>query len=172
MSYRVETGWGDGHDNPSVEQLGEILASPWMADVEHGGAWLTHDSEWTLSFESPALLIWHRHESGGEARHIKGVTRDRVLRLWCKLASGKIDEIEREPWQPGYGWEARTAEQQAELDAHTRKMDRAFYDSLGQERAGTRCQHADCARGTVVASVLCRVHHFEALKHKTCPFVD
>jgi hypothetical protein len=34
---------------------------------------------------------------------MRGVSRERVLELWLVLARGTIDEIEREPWLPGYG---------------------------------------------------------------------
>jgi hypothetical protein len=50
------------------------------------------------------------------------------------------------------------------------RLDREFYDSLGAERAGTECRHEGCARGTVQFSVLCRIHHFENIKKKSCPF--
>jgi hypothetical protein len=33
---------------------------------------------------------------------MNNVSRDRVLELWLKLAAGRLDEIESEPWLPGY----------------------------------------------------------------------
>ena len=172
MGYHLSTGWGDEVDNPSLEQMAEILASPWITDVEHGEAWLTHETEWTLSFNGNDRLTWQCLEGDSEPRHMKGVSRQRVLRLWCKLAAGKIAEIEREPWQPGYGAEPLTEAQRAEIEAAVRERDRRFYDSLGAERADTPCREPGCTRGAVVASVLCRVHHFEAVQHKACPFRD
>jgi len=52
------------------------------------------------------------------------------------------------------------------------KLDREFYDKLGEERVGTKCKRDECARGTVQFSVLCRPHHFESIKGKPCPFTD
>lgn len=32
---------------------------------------------------------------------MNGVSRERVLALWLKLAQGQLDDIEAEPWLPG-----------------------------------------------------------------------
>jgi hypothetical protein len=50
------------------------------------------------------------------------------------------------------------------------ELDREFYDSLGPERTGTKCRHEGCQRGTIKFSVFCRLHHFEQVKRKPCPF--
>jgi hypothetical protein len=52
------------------------------------------------------------------------------------------------------------------------KRDRQFYDSLGAERPGTKCRHDGCNRGTTRLSVFCRIHQFEQVKKKPCPFQD
>ncbi len=39
----------------------------------------------------------------GHPRHMLNAPPDKALALWEMLAAGKIDEIEREPWRPGYG---------------------------------------------------------------------
>lgn len=52
------------------------------------------------------------------------------------------------------------------------KQDREFYDLLGPERVEEPCKHPGCARGAVALSALCRVHHFEAIKKRACPFDD
>lgn len=49
-------------------------------------------------------------------------------------------------------------------------MDREFYDSLGEKQPGTRCRREGCEKGVVRFSACCRVHHFENLKGKVCPF--
>ena len=51
-----------------------------------------------------------------------------------------------------------------------RLMDREFYDSLGEERAGTSCRTPDCSRATVHMSVFCRRHHFEIIRNRPCLF--
>jgi hypothetical protein len=51
-------------------------------------------------------------------------------------------------------------------------MDRQFYDSLGEENSNGKCKQNSCDRGIVNFSVFCRVHHFESIKQKICPFED
>ncbi|HYE17769.1 MAG TPA: hypothetical protein VEA69_04955 [Tepidisphaeraceae bacterium] len=52
------------------------------------------------------------------------------------------------------------------------KMDRAFYDSLGTERVEVPCRAPGCGRGAVKFSAFCRVHQFEQVQGRTCPFND
>jgi hypothetical protein len=58
---------------------------------------------------------------------------------------------------------------QLEFDADA---SRHFYTSLGAERAGVPCQNPGCTRGAIELSVLCRLHHFESVKHRPCPPED
>jgi hypothetical protein len=53
-----------------------------------------------------------------------------------------------------------------------RAIDREFYESLGSERPGVRCRDQGCSRGAVALSAFCRVHHFEMIRKKPCPFAD
>jgi hypothetical protein len=48
--------------------------------------------------------------------------------------------------------------------------DRAFFDGLGEERPHPRCAAPNCPRGAILHGVFCRVHHFEMIKGKPCPF--
>jgi hypothetical protein len=57
-------------------------------------------------------------------------------------------------------------------DVVTHRLDREFYDALGAQRAEERCAEPGCSRGAVNHSVLCRVHHFEMVKKRSCPFSD
>lgn len=50
--------------------------------------------------------------------------------------------------------------------------DRTFYDSLGEERAEVACSEAGCKRGAINFSVMCKVHHFEQIRRRPCPFND
>ncbi len=52
------------------------------------------------------------------------------------------------------------------------KLDRDFFDSLGSESPSEKCRKEGCNRGKVTSSVFCRVHHFEMVKRKPCPFTD
>jgi len=55
---------------------------------------------------------------------------------------------------------------------HQLKMDRDFYDALGEERKELKCKNEDCNRGAINGSVFCKIHHFEMLNKKPCPFTD
>jgi hypothetical protein len=53
-----------------------------------------------------------------------------------------------------------------------RGIDRKFYDELGEEDVIRPCKSPDCSRGAVRFSVFCRVHHFENVTRRSCPFND
>jgi hypothetical protein len=44
------------------------------------------------------------------------------------------------------------------------RLDREFYDSLGDERPDTVCGEDGCGRGAIEHSTRCRRHHFEMVK--------
>lgn len=71
------------------------------SDIEHGSVSVTEESEWNLGYYGNGYLILENLEEGGE-RHMKNVSRETVIKLWILLAKGRIEEIKREPWQPGY----------------------------------------------------------------------
>lgn len=80
----------------------EVLAELDLVDDEHASVSLTHESEWSLGAFPSGTLVWENLESGGP-RHMRGVSRERMLRLWIAPAAGRITEIENEAWSPGYG---------------------------------------------------------------------
>jgi hypothetical protein len=53
-----------------------------------------------------------------------------------------------------------------------RRLDREFYEGLGDERGDVACQGPGCNRGAIHLSVFCRIHHFESIKRERCPFTD
>jgi len=53
-----------------------------------------------------------------------------------------------------------------------RYLDLEFYNALGPERSDKSCGKEGCRRGAVDQSIYCRVHHFEMIKRKPCPFSD
>jgi hypothetical protein len=71
-------------------------------DDEHPDVSLTHESEWCLSAFQGGLLVWENLEEG-EPRHMTGVSRSDVRRLWAALADGDIARVDEEQWVPGYG---------------------------------------------------------------------
>ena len=52
------------------------------------------------------------------------------------------------------------------------QMDREFYDALGPERPDVPCRSPGCPRGCVKLSALCKIHHFEQIRRRPCPFND
>ena len=52
------------------------------------------------------------------------------------------------------------------------RLDREFYNILGEERSGIKCRREGCSRGAILHSVLCRPHHFESIKGRPSPFTD
>jgi hypothetical protein len=57
-------------------------------------------------------------------------------------------------------------------EEHLLKMDRDFYNSLGEEREEIKCKNESCERGAIKGSLFCRIHHFEMINKKPCPFTD
>jgi hypothetical protein len=53
-----------------------------------------------------------------------------------------------------------------------KRLDREFFEALGEERRGEPCRSEGCARGAIHQSVFCRVHHYEMIKKEPCPFLD
>lgn len=103
MTYHVNTRWGGSEPAPPLDRMREVLSElDGDDDDEHPSVSLSHESEWTLSAFPDGLVIWENVEED-VARHMLHISRDKVLSLWTKIAAGQIDEIEREPWLPGYG---------------------------------------------------------------------
>lgn len=175
MSYHIVTRWGDSEDQPSEVKMREVLRELDVQDAEHPDCWLTHESGWTLAVFESGLIVWENLETEGTARHQVHCTRERAMSLWLKLARGEISAINQEPWKQGQS-PPRGAEEQARLvkesEEATKFVDRKFYDSLGPEQSGVCCQHSGCSRGSVRFSLFCRVHHFENVRRRPCPFTD
>jgi hypothetical protein len=54
------------------------------------------------------------------------------------------------------------------MQEFTQQQDRAFYDTLGDERPGAPCGEPGCDRGAILFSTRCRRHHFENVKGRPC----
>jgi hypothetical protein len=104
MNFFVTDRDGAMETKPSRKRMRQILDELDGEDPEHPDVALRHESGWCLSAFESGLLVWENVEGErGSERHMHSVPRDRVLELWVKLSKGKIEEIEREDWQPGYG---------------------------------------------------------------------
>ncbi len=102
MAFHVTTRWGADEREPTVDRMREMLSQLDAEDIERQSVALTHESAWCLGAYPDGLLVWENLEADDEPRHMNGVSRERVLGLWSKLAEGRLAEIEAEPWLPGY----------------------------------------------------------------------
>lgn len=148
----------------------EFLDELDTADEEHGAAWLATDAGYALEWNGDGRLVF---EAPGldRSRHLLGVSKDRVIELWSALAQGEFTRVEGEPWNDGNGF-VLTPEREAEMRRRAVEWQREFYDALGAERGDVRCRRESCSRGAVAHSVFCRVHHFESMHGRPCPFDD
>lgn len=102
MAFHARGRWGGSEFNPPIERLREFLKELDSEDSEHPDVSLTHETGWCLSLFSSGLLVWENLEYAGDnSRHMNGVSRDKVLALWLKLAEGDLVAIEAEPWLRG-----------------------------------------------------------------------
>ena len=61
FSYQTVDGFGDGIDNPSVEQMRESLERLSLDDDEHSEVWLTHNQpSWTLSCFPSSKIVFYQ----------------------------------------------------------------------------------------------------------------
>lgn len=171
MDYFICSLNGDSIDDPTPQEMERYLLALDPNDDEHGKAWLSDEDENTLEYSINGNLGYSRE--GHEDRHLNGVTIAKAVELWVKLTEGRFDELEQEPWRPGF-YEPLTPEEatqrQAALDEWQLSMDRQFYDNLGPERPDVPCRAPGCNRGAIAYSLLCRAHHFQSVQRRPSPF--
>ena len=91
MDTGLQTRWGGGQENPTLEEMRAALAELDTPDMEHPSTWLTDDDGCTVDvYESGLVIFSHASE---EICQRRGVSRDEALELWLLLQQGKHDEI-------------------------------------------------------------------------------
>ncbi len=78
-------------------------ALPSILAASDPDAWLSHDTEWTISVSQSRLVVWEDVEHDDKPRHLLNVSREKIEELWRRLAAGDLAAIERENWRSGYG---------------------------------------------------------------------
>jgi hypothetical protein len=78
----LETRWGGGSENPTVEEMRAALAELDTPDTEHPNTWLSDDEGWTVDVHEDEVICER-----------EGVSRDQSLELWLLLQQGRRDEI-------------------------------------------------------------------------------
>ena len=101
MSYSVTHRYGEMEAGVPSEHFVAILAELDENDNEHPNVALVDESGWALSAYQSGLLVWE-HLDRRNPRHMKNVSREKILKLWKQLASGDHISIEKEAWLPGY----------------------------------------------------------------------
>lgn len=88
---------------------------------------------------------------------------------WIEILAEPFLEIRKlEPMPARFA--AQHPGQPAPSEEEERRRQRAFYDLLGPERPGVPCRYSGCSRGAIAYSVMCRMHHFQMVEGKPCPF--
>ena len=89
----LETRWGGGPENPTVEEMRAALAELDVPDPEHPDTWLSDDDGWIVAvYESGLVIFSHESEDICERQD---VTREEALELWLLLQQGRRDEIRK-----------------------------------------------------------------------------
>jgi len=89
----LETRWGGGPENPTVEEMRAALAELDSPDIEHPNTWLSDDDGWTVDVYESGLVIFSHQ--GKDVCKRRGVTQGEALELWLLLQQGKRDEIKQ-----------------------------------------------------------------------------
>ena len=146
------------------------------------GAWLCLPPvlPWTLDTEGVFIDCESELPQSPQGESLEETLDDETIEQivdWADRLSGSEDGSARlDIFQYYYRFDAFPdrlgAPHPPPADEILRRLDLQFYDSLGPEAPGTRCRKEGCSRGTVRFSIFCRVHHFENVKRKPCPFQD
>ena len=87
--------------DPDVTAIERLLDELAAADGEHPDVALSDASGWTLSAFPGGRVVFENVEAD-DARHLAGVARGAIADLMRALATGDLDVVDRQPWQPGY----------------------------------------------------------------------
>lgn len=90
----LETRWGGGPENPSVDELRSALAELAVSDEEHPDTWLTDQNGWCVIVNESGLVML-TNDSGDCTFRRTGVSNEQALELWLLLQRGKVEEIQR-----------------------------------------------------------------------------
>jgi hypothetical protein len=167
----------------AIGQLIDFLRS--VETVEPLTGWL-HLQPGILTPESIALLVSHsvdyeiekiEQKASELGFPIEGLAIDDVESIYECLKRLKEDPADQD-WLEAYTYYLKFDAFLPYLGApdpppweETRlKLDREFYHSLGPERSDFQCRREGCEKGAVAMSACCRLHHFENVQKRPCPF--
>lgn len=100
-NYLMWHRWGAQSINFPLELLSDFYNELAAEDIEHVSVTLKHETEWSLSAYPSGALVYENAEEG-EPRHMTGLSKEKTISLWEKLAKGDLEAIEQEKWEEGY----------------------------------------------------------------------
>lgn len=103
MAYVVRRWWGKEERNLDPAKFSQVLAElKELGTEEHSSVCLKHETEWALSYGLDGRLVLENVETGASgARHLEGLSVERVAELWQLLASGDLPELNKLDWAEG-----------------------------------------------------------------------
>ncbi|MDB6021998.1 MAG: hypothetical protein JWQ04_1855 [Pedosphaera sp.] len=146
--------------------------------------YLPNEGNWTLDTEG-IFLDWENEEK--DDAEVPLIAKEKNLREtldqqtienivdWADRLAGNENDLARlEVFRYYFRFDAFPdklgAPDPPPADEILRRLDLKFYDSLGPEQPGTKCRKEGCSRGAKKFSVFCKIHHFEQVKKRPCPF--
>ena len=168
--FYINDGWGDSLHSPTVEEMQKYLDKLGIDDPEHCAVWLSHtESGWNLECLPNNEVNLDVETFDGHnipPRHLTNVSREKMLSLWQLLADGKIQELEKESWLPGYTSEPLPPK----LDP--KEVHQDFWNELitADRIPNAKCKIEECFEPPIVLTVFCPKHFFEKYAKISCPF--
>jgi len=170
-----------------MESLVKILRRA-ESGLEDGWLYLANDYPWVLQSKGKIIDVDELDESEVDEEDEPLFAKEN--KLLCTLDSRTIEDIvssakhinppfsddlllecfnyfyEYDAFLPEPGYKPPPKEE------WQRNIDSEFYELLGEEQKETNCKSDVCQKGTVKGSVFCKVHHFEMIHKRPCPFSD
>ncbi|WMW79615.1 YrhB domain-containing protein [Undibacterium cyanobacteriorum] len=94
VDTHLETRWGGGSENPTVDELRAALVELSVVDEEHPDTWLVDENGWCVVVSAGGDVVLS-NDNGDVNIHRTGVSTKMALELWLLLQRGAIDEIQR-----------------------------------------------------------------------------
>lgn len=104
MSYVVTHNTGAMQADPGLDALPGLLDELAFSDQNNPDVAVSDERGPTLSVFGSGRVVYEDVEAEqGEPRHLDGLSREQTLQLLTALAEGRLDDVESQPWAPGYG---------------------------------------------------------------------
>ncbi len=104
MSFFVyhRCGVSERHPPPSIFPAILDELEEQFDDEEHTSVSIIHESEWGLSFHRGGYVTFENVEGESEPRHLRGVSREKAIKMMLALCEGDLAALDQEPWRQGY----------------------------------------------------------------------